>query len=59
MILCGVPSSFCLFFSCVYVVLSVVVPVHLQVVDSPVVGFLVANLQWSVELQVDFLGWDL
>ena len=56
MILCGVPSSFHLFFSCVYAVLSTVVPVHLQVVDSPVVGFLVADLQWSVELLVEFLG---
>ena len=59
MILYGVPSSFCLFFSCVYVVLSIVVLVHLEVVDSPVVGFLAADLQRSVELLVDFLGWDL
>ena len=48
MILRSVPSSFCLFFSCVYDVLSVVVPVHLQVVGSPVVVFLVADLQRSV-----------
>ena len=48
MILYGVPSSLCLFFSSVYVVLSVVVHVHLPVVDSPVVGFLVADLQRSV-----------
>ena len=64
MILFGVPSSFCLFFSCVYVVLSAVVPVHLPVVDSPavdflMVGFLVVDLQWSMELLVDFLGLDL
>ena len=61
MILFGVPSSFCLFFSCVYVVLSDVVPVHLQVVNYPVVdflvvGFMVVDLQQSVELLVDFLG---
>ena len=56
MILYGVHSSFCLFFSCVYAILSTVVPMHLQVVDFPVVGFLVANIQWSVELLVDFLG---
>ena len=55
-ILFGVPSSFCLFFSCVYAVLSVVVPVHLQVVDYPLVYFLVADLQRSVELLVDFIG---
>ena len=59
MILFGVPSSFCLFFSCVYTVLSAIVPVHLQVVDSLVVGFLVVDLQQSVEILVDFLGWDL
>ena len=58
-ILFGVPSSFCLFFSCVYAILSTIVPMHLQVVDSLVIGFLVANLQRSVELLVDFLGWDL
>ena len=55
MILFGGPS-FCLFSFYVYVVIPIVVPVHLQVVDSPVVGFLVANLQLSVELLVDFLG---
>ena len=65
MILCGVPSSFYLFFSCVYDVLSVVVPMHLQVVDSPVVDIqwsvelLVVDLQRLVELLVGFLGWDL
>ena len=48
MILCGVPSSFCLFFFFVYVVMSIVVPVHLQVVDSPVVGFMVVDMKWSV-----------
>ena len=56
MILYGVPSSLCLFFSCVYVVMSNVVPMHLQVVDSPAVGFLVVDLQRSVELLVEFLG---
>ena len=56
MILYGVPSSFCLFFSCVYAILSVVVLVHLLVVDSLVVGFLVADLQQSVELLVEFIG---
>ena len=61
MILFGGPSSFCLFSSCVYSVLPVVVPVHLQgldshVVDFLVVGFLVADLQWSMELLVGFLG---
>ena len=56
MILCGVTSFFCLFFSCVYFVLYTIVPVHLQVVDSPMVGFLVAGPQQSVELLVDFLG---
>ena len=56
MILCGVPSSFYLFFSCVYVVLSAIVPMHLQVVGSPMVGFLVVDLQQSVELLVEFLG---
>ena len=53
MTLFGGPFSFCLFSSCVYVVLPVVVPVHLQGVDPPVVdflvlGFLVVVLQWSV-----------
>ena len=47
------------FFSCVYAVLSAIVPVHMQVVDSPVVGFLVADLQRSMEILVDFIGWDL
>ena len=56
LILCGVLSSFCLFFFCVYVVMSDVVPMHLQVVDSPVVDFLAVDLQWSVEFMVDFLG---
>ena len=61
MILCGVPSSFSLFSSCVYAIMSVVVPMHLQVVDSPMVdfllvGFLVVDIQWLVELLVDFLG---
>ena len=60
MILFGGPSSFCLFSSCVYVVLPTVVPVHLQGVDSHVVdflvvGFLVVDLQRSVELLVEFL----
>ena len=65
MILYGVPSSFCLFFSYVYVIMVVVVPtivsMHLPVLNSPVVdflvvGFLVTDLQRSVELIVDFLG---
>ena len=43
MILFGGPSSFCLFSSCVYVVLPIVVPVHLQGVDSHVVDFLVVG----------------
>ena len=59
MILYGVPSSFYLFFSCVYVVLSAIVPMHLQVVGSPMVGFLVVDLQRSVRLLVEFLKWDL
>ena len=61
MILFGGPSSLCLFSSCVYVVLPAVVPVHMQGVDSPmvdflVVSFLVADMQGSVELLVEFLG---
>ena len=56
MILCGVHSSFCLFFSCVYAFLSAIVPMHLQVVDSLMVGFLVADIPQLVELLVDFLG---
>ena len=61
MIIFGSPSSFCLFSSCVYAIVPTVVPVHLQGVDSPmvdfvVVGFLVIDLQWSVELLVEFLG---
>ena len=59
MVLCGVLSSFCLFLFCVYDVLSVVVPVHIQVVDYPVVDFLAADLQWSMEFLVDFIGWNL
>ena len=58
-ILCGVLSSFCLFFFYVYAVMFVVVPVHLQVVDSPMVDFLATDLQWSMEFLVDFLGWNL
>ena len=61
MIIFGVPSSFCLFSSYVHAIFPVVVPVHLQRVDSPVVYFLVvgclaADLHWSVELLVGFLG---
>ena len=61
MTLFGGPSSFCLSSSYVYVVLVVVLFVHMQGVDSPmvyflVVGYLVANIQWSVELLVGFLG---
>ena len=61
MALFGGPSSFCLFSSYVYVVLLVAVLVHLQGLDSPVVdflvvGFLVVDLQWSVELLVGFIG---
>ena len=59
-ILCGVISSFCLFFFfCVYAGLSVVVPMILQVVDLPMVSFLVADLYWSVEFLIEFLGWNL
>ena len=60
MILFGGPSSFCLFSSCVYSILPVAVPMHLQGVDSPVVDFLVvvvlvADLQRLMELLVGFL----
>ena len=53
MTLFGGPSSFYLSSSYVYDVLLVVVLVHLQGLDSLVVyfivlGFLVADLQWSV-----------
>ena len=41
MTLFGGPSSFRLFSSCVYAVLPVVVPVHLQGLDFHVVDFLV------------------
>ena len=34
-------------------------PVIPQVVDFPVVGFLAADLHWSVEFLVEFLGWNL
>ena len=61
MIIFGGPSSLCLFSSCVYDVLPATVSMHMQGVDSHVVDFivvgvLVANLQWSVELLVGFLG---
>ena len=53
MTLFGGPSSFCLSSSYVYVVMLVVLLVHMQGLDSPmvdflVVGFLVANLQGLV-----------
>ena len=58
--ICGVLSSFCLFFLfCVCASLSAVVPVILQVVEFLVVGFLAANLHWSVEFPIEFLGWNL
>ena len=60
MILFGGPYSFCLFSYFVYVV----VPMHLEGVDSSVVdfivvGFLVVDLQRSVGLLVEFLKWAL
>ena len=59
-ILCGVLSSFCLFFFfCVYVVLSAVVPMILQVVYFPVINFLAVDLPWSMEFSVEFLAWNL
>ena len=33
--------------------------VILQVVDFPVIGFMAADLHWSMEFLVEFLGWNL
>ena len=56
MTLFGGPSSFCLFFTCFYVVMFVVVLVHLPVVDSLVADFLTTDPQWSMELLVGAAG---
>ena len=39
--------------------MSAIVPVILQVVDFLMVGFLDADLHWSVEFLVGILGWKL
>ena len=43
----------------VYIGLYVVVPMILQVVYFPVVGFLTIDLHWLVEFSIEFLGWNL